>query len=133
MDRVIEELIKMGKITYDDVTHAESMIVDDNLTKATDIIHSILCNKPHLQPGEIDIDGCLYYVEEQMDDTWYREGHLYWLSSTREIMNDYKITSSDVFLEKLISAIKFSEEFARLDKLTKRIFTDYVAALGIDY
>ena len=133
MDKILEGLIKSGKITHEDIREIERRIIDSHLIKAVDIIHSILCNKPHLQPGEIDADGCLYYVEEQMDSTWTRDEHIYWLDKTREIMYSYKIVSSEEFLEKLIKAMKLSEEFARLDRLTKRIFVDYIVALGVEY
>lgn len=85
--QIIETLKKQGKITEEDITKAVDAEEEEIRAFAT-LLHSLICNERHIQLEEhaIGMEGCEFYAEEQMDNTWALTRHRRWLDTAKSII-----------------------------------------------
>lgn len=95
--QIIETLKKQGKITEEDITKAVDAEEEEIRAFAT-LLHSLICNERHIQLEEhaVGMEGCEFYAEEQMDNTWGLTKHRRWLDVVkRMIVRDKNIMTYD--------------------------------------
>ena len=73
------------------------------LMDLAEFLHIMSCKRKHpANPHLLTLDpypeeyGCLYYLEEQLDDAWSRDAHQFWLGLAEELMEVCKQTKVDI-------------------------------------
>lgn len=70
---ILDKLIKLGKITEEDVIEADCRIVNAKKANLVDTLHIVYCTLNH------DNGECDWYKEEQADYPWGEPFHQEWL------------------------------------------------------
>ncbi len=89
--QILNQLIAKGMITEDDVAKAQAetaiRLFDRGMVET---IHSVMCGADH------DTDECLWYMEEQLPDTWELTFHKLW---TAFASKPIKLIPEDIEME----------------------------------
>ena len=73
----LNQLVAKGMITEDDIAKAQSEAATLQFDRdIIDTIHSVMCGADH------DTDECLWYMEEQLPNTWELTFHRLWTTFT---------------------------------------------------
>jgi hypothetical protein len=114
--QIIEKLKEQGKITEEDI----NAIVDageENIRAFSSLLHVLLCKDKHitLEEHAIAMQGCPFYAENQMDNTWKLPTHKKWLSVTKNIAEHTSLISQEKeLIVKICNAIAVREEWTGL-------------------
>jgi hypothetical protein len=87
---VLQTLLDNGTIGYGDIVSVIISNPPDSIKEATNIFHSTMCDCLH---GE---EGCSYYTEETLDDTWRRDAHTEWVKNTLSTLDFFSMQTEDM-------------------------------------
>ena len=80
----------------------------------TDLLHILLCNKPHATDMMAILDRqkgfCHYYLEDQIDEGQTMEDHLIWIKNTEALKASLNFESDTAAMNFLKSLMKLSHE-----------------------
>lgn len=114
--QIIEKLKEQGKITDEDIKGVIDLEESEIRSFAT-LLHSLMCIEKHISLEEhaIGMEGCAFYAEEQMNNTWELLKHKKWLDAARAISEHTSLMSQDrELIVRICSAIATREEYIGL-------------------
>ena len=88
-ETTLEVLVRMGKITTEDIKRADMMLLNADRKVSVVALHTMLCGRDH------DSD-CRFYEEQNMENSFSQPEHLAWVGFASEILIRLDITWEDL-------------------------------------
>jgi predicted RNA-binding protein YlxR (DUF448 family) len=107
-EEILRELIRLGKITEEDILVARKRNPTNEMKRIVDLIHGVFCVAEHAP------HGCGYYVEENEPSAWQLTEHQVWIELTMSLMQELSIGSEREMLDCYRAARKTKEEIESL-------------------
>lgn len=87
---IIESLIKKEIVKPEQIEHALIGNPSNVVKMEVDLYHNLICPHNHQEPTEEQL-YCPYYCEEQSDNVWELDMHLFWTEKLIHDKKEYKI------------------------------------------
>jgi hypothetical protein len=107
-DDILSELVRLGKITNEDILTARKRNPTNEMKRIVDLIHGVFCVAEHAP------HGCGYYFEENEPKPWELTEHQVWIELTMSLMLELNIRSEMEMLDCYRAARKTKEEISSL-------------------
>ena len=76
---VLDSLVQQGILSEDQVKEERSKLVTKDLAHLTTELHALICQREH------GIGGCLWYLEEEGEESWVHAAHKRWVLISRDV------------------------------------------------
>jgi hypothetical protein len=96
---MFKALIDLDVLSVEDIELAfRKSELTPEMRRMVDLIHSIFCINPH--DGDTPFT-CLYYVEENLENTWTLNSHILWITDAFQRLSEMGISNEKQLSEAL--------------------------------